>query len=327
MIFQVPGPSSTRSVVIHELAHQWFGDLVTCVDWSNLWLNEGFATYCEALYIEYSDGKDEFLRYMEIVGSTYFYDACNNYRRPLVFNKYKYPDELFDSHSYQKGAWVIHMLRNIVGDDKFRSGLKNYLGYYRNSSVTTKDLQKVMEEASNLDLDLFFRQWIQFEGHPELDIDFDEETQDLKIIQQREPFFEFKLEVKISTTDEHLSRIIEFQVKPQKHNVIKIQQHMGNLKPFTIEWISIDPELKVLELKSLNFPQSMILNRIRKGDTIVERRQALRAIDFEKISKSNLDDELIQILEHLILNDPYYGVSVVRPEPLISRLFTIMMFF
>ncbi len=139
---------SARSVVAHELAHQWFGDLITCKDWSHTWLNEGFATYCEALYIEHADGKDQFQRYMEALSSVYFGEACKGYRRPIVTDKYKYPDELFDGHSYQKGAWVLRMLRNIVSDNKFKIGLKVYLQRFKNNNVETSDLRNIMEQVS-----------------------------------------------------------------------------------------------------------------------------------------------------------------------------------
>jgi aminopeptidase N len=81
----------------------------------------------EALYVEHIDGKDQFQRYMEANSVSYFDEASNDYIRPIVTDKYKYPADLFDSHSYKKGAWVLHMLRNTINDDKFKSGLKKYL--------------------------------------------------------------------------------------------------------------------------------------------------------------------------------------------------------
>src|SRR6266576_1308541 len=91
--------------------------------------------------IEHIDGKDEFQRYMDILAVYYFSESCSDYRRPIVNSKYKYPDELFDYHSYKKGAWILHMLRSIVGDDKFRTGLKRYLEIFRNGIVETGDLR------------------------------------------------------------------------------------------------------------------------------------------------------------------------------------------
>lgn len=114
-----------HNIISHELAHQWFGDLVTCNDWSNISLNEGFATYSEALYLEHSKGYDEFQYYMiRNIARNYFSEACNLYKRPIVTRKYKYPDELFDAHSYQKGGLILHMLRNYLGNDIFKESLR-----------------------------------------------------------------------------------------------------------------------------------------------------------------------------------------------------------
>ena len=108
---------SSDDVISHELAHQWFGDLVTCKDWPHIWLNEGFATYFEALYWEASRSKDEFQNYMVQMADAYLNEASSLYKRAIVTKVYKHPDELFDAHSYKKGGCVLHMLRNYIGDD------------------------------------------------------------------------------------------------------------------------------------------------------------------------------------------------------------------
>jgi aminopeptidase N len=124
-------------VVAHELAHQWFGDLVTCKDWSHIWLNEGFATYCEALYWEKywenrnRNRKDEEFHYKILqTADRYFGEAMSKYKRPIVTNLYKNPEELFDDHSYRKGGCVLHMLRHHIGDNNFKKSLKLYLERY-----------------------------------------------------------------------------------------------------------------------------------------------------------------------------------------------------
>jgi aminopeptidase N len=300
--------NSARSVVTHELAHQWFGDLITCKEWSHIWLNEGFATYCEALYVEHVDGKDQFQRYMDVLSSAYFDESCQEYRRPIVTSKYKYPDELFDAHSYKKGAWVLHMLRNIVSDQKFKIGLKKYLKQFKNQSVETSDLRKVMEEISGQDLELFFKQWVYTEGHPELEIEFIVEDNLVRITQLRKPFFEFKLDIRVAFSNSNTSSF-EFLIKSQQHNDIKIPLLDKNGVVYSIEWFSIDPELKILkEVKSFDVPPLMLLSQISNGITVSERRQALSMIDYKRISEQNLEDRLIQILKDRIIND-YFGVS------------------
>src|ERR671933_96882 len=159
-------------LVSHELAHQWFGDLVTCRDWQHIWLNEGFATYCEALYWEASRGTDEFQYYMMQTADDYFEEAGSRYVRPIVTKGYKHPDDLFDRHTYEKGGCILHMLRHHVGDRHFKRSLKTYLQRFANSTAETDDLRKVFELETGKSLQQFFDQWIFKEGHPELKIEF-----------------------------------------------------------------------------------------------------------------------------------------------------------
>ncbi len=158
-------------LVYHEIAHQWFGNLVTCKDWPHLWLNEGFATYCELLYWGSSREIDEF--YYNLIGfsNKYFEETKDLYKRPIVSKIYKHPDELFDAHSYEKAGYVLHMIRNYIGNDYFRKALKAYLDRYKNRSAESNNLLEIIEEVYDKDVHLFFDQWIYGKGHPELDIE------------------------------------------------------------------------------------------------------------------------------------------------------------
>ena len=114
---------SSEGLVAHELAHQWWGDLVTCNEWAHAWLNEGFATYFASLYTEHHRGKDEFQYEMLGHARAYISEDAGEYRRPIVCNWYTDPIDLFDSHLYPKGGWVLHMLRGMLGDDLFWKGI------------------------------------------------------------------------------------------------------------------------------------------------------------------------------------------------------------
>ncbi len=159
-------------VVAHELAHQWFGDLLTCRDWSNAWLNEGFATYFEQMWEEHDLGVDEF-KYSMLQEKQGYLAEDKVYRRPIVY--YVYHDrgfELFDRHLYNKGAWVLHMLRHLLGTEGFRRSIHAYVERYRERQVVTADLLRVLEETSGHSLERFFQQWVHGGGHPELEVNY-----------------------------------------------------------------------------------------------------------------------------------------------------------
>ena len=161
---------SSEPLVAHELAHQWFGDLVTCRDWSQAWLNEGFATYFETVWMEASRGWDEYQRdVFEIVGR-YMDEDGERYSRPIVCNVYRDPIELFDRHLYEKGAAVLHMLRGELGWERMQRALRQYVDDNATRSVETIDLVRAIERASGRNLREFFAQWIDRAGHPELEI-------------------------------------------------------------------------------------------------------------------------------------------------------------
>ncbi|HEY9157419.1 DUF3458 domain-containing protein [Candidatus Binatus sp.] len=157
-------------LVAHELAHQWWGDLLTCRDWAHAWLNEGFATYFEALWCEENLGADEFAWNVRQDREAYLDEDANHYRRPIVCNRYRTPIELFDRHLYEKGSLVLHMLRRVSGDDLFFKSLNLYCTRHRGANVITQDLQRAFEDTTGRNLDFFFDQWVYKEGHPEIEV-------------------------------------------------------------------------------------------------------------------------------------------------------------
>lgn len=156
-------------IVAHEMFHHWFGDLLTCEDWSHLALNEGFANYGEYLWKEHKYGMDDaqqtYLR--ELQGYLF---ASQYGIRPLVENRYENPDVLFDAHSYNKGCLVLHHLRRVLGDDVFFRGIRKYLHDNAFRAVETQDLRLAMEDVSGRDLTAFFEQWYFSAGHPVVSI-------------------------------------------------------------------------------------------------------------------------------------------------------------
>lgn len=164
-------PDATEDLVSHELAHSWFGNLVTCRNWSELWLNEGFATFMEAAYREKAYNRAEYLSKINEDALRYMSEEAVNRNRHALFNQKAQPNmELFDTTTYQKGGAVVHTLREEIGDAAFWRAINIYLNRHKFGNVETPDLQKAMEEASGRDLSWFFNQWVYKAGYPRLEI-------------------------------------------------------------------------------------------------------------------------------------------------------------
>lgn len=149
----VTGDNSYDYIAAHELSHHWFGDAVTLKDWRNIWLNEGFASYCEALWAEHLEGKNAYLKYMKSFDYGYFagtvYAPSGFIENPTIY-----------ATIYQKGAWVLHMLRGVIGDEAFFKAVRAYYDRYKYKNAETADLQAVFEEFYGSSLEWFFDQWV-----------------------------------------------------------------------------------------------------------------------------------------------------------------------
>lgn len=163
------GIHRSSPAVAHELVHQWLGDLVTYKNWGEVWLSEGFAIlFGQLLYAEHWQSRNEFDRALEDISQGYFAES-RRYKRPLSARSYASPGDMFDNHSYLKGALVLHTLRSLVGDGAFRRGVHAYLVKHRNEPVDSHDLCVAMTEATGINAEPFFDQWVYKPGHPVLD--------------------------------------------------------------------------------------------------------------------------------------------------------------
>ncbi len=149
-----------RNVIIHEIAHQWFGNAVTEADWDDVWLSEGFATYFTSLFVEHAYGRDEFAARMADTreGIFRFYDSRPEYR--IVHDNLADTSQVTTGMQYVKGAWVLHMLRHRIGTETFWEGIRRYYARYFNGQATTAQFREAMEEVSGEDLTEFFQQWL-----------------------------------------------------------------------------------------------------------------------------------------------------------------------
>lgn len=161
--------TSSDSLVAHELAHQWFGDMTTCREWAHLWLNEGFASYFQALWTEHDLGPDEFAfdMWRKTRGA-----IRGGKEKPIVYRHYEHPREQFDSRAYPKAAWVLHMLRARLGEEVFWKAINRFATEYAYDVVETADFRRAVEHVSGRNFERFFYDWTQRPGHPVLEVEY-----------------------------------------------------------------------------------------------------------------------------------------------------------
>jgi aminopeptidase N len=270
---------ATENLISHELAHSWFGNLVTCKDWSELWLNEGFATFMEAVFREHEAGHDAYLQEMRSNTSLYILEDWLKYRRPVVYNRYGSAIDIFDATVYKKGALVLHMLRETVGDEMFWKALHRYLDEYKYQPVGTADLQRVFEETTSQQLDWFFDQWVYKAGYPELRVrsSYQQPTGKLTIevtqTQTAEAMtplvFRLPVEIEIGTPAGQRTERIEITQRSQRFT-FKLDG-----KPLMIRF---DKGERIL--KKLDFPQSaaMLQYQLTHSSDVIGRLEAAEAL-------------------------------------------------
>jgi len=199
---------SAIGIVSHELAHQWWGDLITLRSWGHAWMNESFGTYSDYLYHRHDLGDDEGAINLQNKLAAYLREAHTRYIRPIVSDRYDKPEDMFDSHSYPKGALVLHMLRSILGDEIFFKTLRHFLHRYAFDAVDTSDFIRSVKTVTGQNLDWFFDQWLFRPGHPVFEIrsewDAAKKVVRLKVAQVQDfakgvPVFRVPVSVKIVT--------------------------------------------------------------------------------------------------------------------------------
>ncbi len=270
---------SSEPLVSHELAHQWFGDLVTCRTWSHGWLNEGFATYFEQLWREESEGADEFDYARLQAQRGYLAEDAGHYRRTIVTNKYEAPIDVFDAHLYEKGGAVLHMLRRTLGDAAFFQGLGAYLNQHADGNVETPDLRRALERYSGRDLGRFFSQWVETgKGHPELKVtqSWNGEDKQLQLtIEQTQdtafaPLFELVVAVELRFADgAHLTRELKVDRK---------QQSVWISCATAPELVLVDPRGDLLATWELALGEPVLRAIVAKAPTAMARLRAAEAL-------------------------------------------------
>ncbi|MEO7539637.1 MAG: M1 family aminopeptidase [Pyrinomonadaceae bacterium] len=262
----------------HELAHQWFGDFLTCRDWGQIWLNESFATYMQAMWTERLKGHDEFL-YSDIRGNqnTVINTWKQGNRRPIVTKYFANKDAMFDNYAYPGGASVLHMLRKHLGDKLFSKALNHYLIANANQPVSTEDFRIAVEETTGQSMDWFFDQWLYRMGHPIFEItqNYDDagkkltmnikQTQTIDVNNEYPQVAYFQTYVDIAID----GRIERAWIKPQAENVYTFDVAA---KP---KLVSFDYESSLL--KEMKFEKSTddLLYQMQNDKDVIGRRWAM----------------------------------------------------
>lgn len=293
---------SSHPLDAHEAAHQWFGNLVTCKDWSHLWLNEGFATYYTHLYEEHKSGTDEMLYGL-------LQDARkilpNTDDKPIVWRGYADPMEQFDYRAYPKASWALHMIRSQIGAELFRKCVTTYLERHRNGSVETHDLLAVLEEITGRSWDEFFDQWIHHGGEPELKIAYawDEVRQQAKLtIRQTQ-----KTSDKVLLFDFFLPVRFVDETGGVHEETIRVHETTEDFYfelPTKPKIVRIDPGLTVLASIDFSPANPLLHAQLENGTDMMGRLLAATALGGKQ------DQESIDRLKQVLLGDPFYGVRI-----------------
>lgn len=299
---------TTHRLDAHEAAHQWFGDLLTCKDWSHLWLNEGFATYYTHLYDGQKSGPTEmsYQLYLDAQGV-----ISNQDEKPIVWRGYKDPMEQFDYRAYPKGGWVLHMLRGQLGPDLFRRCINTYIERHRNGNVVTQDLMAVVEELSGQSWDEFFDQWVFHGGEPMLKAAYawDETRGQAKLtIQQTQKtgeqvlLFDFPLPLRF--IDEK-GGIHDFTIRIHETN----EDFYFDL-PARAKIVRLDPDTTVLAGVDFTPPNPMLHAQLVNADDLIGRVIAAKTLGGRN------DAESINLLKKALSTDPHYGVRIEAAKSL-----------
>ncbi|MBC5829690.1 MAG: M1 family metallopeptidase [Candidatus Eremiobacteraeota bacterium] len=309
---------SSDPLVAHELAHQWFGNLLTCRDWSHAWLNEGFATFFEAVFREASLGYDEYLYDVYGLVSKYLNEDASRYRRPIVCNVFRDPIELFDAHLYEKGGAVLHMLRGELGEQRFWRSIVRYVQDNAERNVETIDFVRAIEIATGRNMRSFFDQWVLRGGHPELEVScsynakrkaITVEVAQKQTIDGENPPYRFEVDLGLCTqTPQNVAQDFGSGPVPGERRVrLSVERaHETFLIPLEVEprLIRVDPGAFILGSVTYKFGTDFAACTLRADPDPVARIRA--ALELAKDGSAAAQEALGDAARR----EPFWGVGV-----------------
>ena len=296
-------------LISHELGHQWFGDLVTCKDWGDIWLNEGFATFLEAVWTEAHYGKDQ-ADYERWNNAREWLESNSLWNKPIVRHDFDDSSE-FDGNAYNKAGWVLYMLREQIGEDAFYRGLKYYLDVNRGKSVVTADLAKAIEESAHVNVDQFFSQWLYGAGAPKFDLSYTYDgakhqvmltVTQIQKVEGRVGLFRVPVEVEITTGSG--PKLYNFTASKDKQTF-----------PLSAEsaplMVLFDKGGHILKSAEFHKEKKEWLYQVKNATDLADRADAVVAL-----GKMKNDDEVVAVLGDILRNDKAWGVRATAADTL-----------
>ena len=312
--------SNSDGLQAHELAHQWFGDYVTCRDWSDIWLNESFATYFQAMWDEHKLGGDDFL-YSDVKANQDAYLAAWKLgnRRPIVTKNYANPDSVFDTYAYPRGGAVLHMLRQSLGEDNWWRAINYYLNKYASQPVETEQFRIAIEESTGQAMDWFFDEWLYRMGHPIFRVtqDYDPATKILKLsVEQLQTIdntsqfpqvalFQTPVNIEIGTASG--MRLERVQILPKKQQTFSLSV---DSKPLLVNFDYHGTLIKELEFKKTT---DELAYQMTRDEDVLGRVWALSQLQTRIAAATTSEPEKQQIalaLSNVVTHDKFWGVRV-----------------
>ncbi|MEX0762805.1 MAG: M1 family aminopeptidase [Dehalococcoidia bacterium] len=293
---------SSDFLVSHEAVHQWFGDLLTCREWAHGWLNEGFATYFEAVWNQHHLGEDEYLYEILMMSRGY---QSERYQRPIVQRTYNRPVDIFDRHLYEKGGLVLHMLRRELGDKLFFKTVRHYVQKHKGTNVLTVDLQRAVEEVTGRNLDWFFDQWVFSSGHPNFKVSYswDEDTKlaTVNVRQSQNAAFRANVDVAFETSEGR--QVFRAKLTEKEHALTYVLKDRPKMVQF-------DPGYSVV--KSLDFTKSkdLLIYQLENDSDVVGRVEAAQGL------AKQTSPDAIEALKKAVNGDTFWGVQVTAARAL-----------
>jgi len=303
---------NTESLVAHELAHQWFGDLVVIKHWSHAWIKEGAASYAEVLWTEHEYGQDEGAYYLLGEARNYLQEDSSRYRRPIVTNVYREAIELYDRHLYEKGACVYHMIRGILTEELFDKFIHTFVNDNAHKTVETIDLLRAIEKATGYNLSPLFDQYVFKGGHPDFKINYSWDSEsnlasvNIKQTQAKEENGKFKdlFDLKIPFAFGYIKEGEKPELKLLSLKLNQLEQVFYFPLTQKPDFISFDVGNYHLKTVKLDYGFTELKNQLNHDPDVISRIYAAIAIG----KKGNL--EAVKTLTESLEKEEFWGVKV-----------------